>query len=418
MRKPTQKNVQPKQVDEQSAVSEHGEPHVQNEQLLPEKNNPKPGRSRSGSTDAFLSRTSEQYLPALFAHTADAMILLDQDFFVRDINPAACTTLGNTFDALINQRCPGVLGCKNLNRMPLCGTSSCPLTRGLAQGPLPGEELLLGTDPEHASEVSVSVTPLTIKRRRCAVLTVRDLSALKMANQVRSNFVSMVSHELRNPLNSVNGFVDLLLEGHMGPLTEEQRTYLSYTQAGVSQLVSIVEDILFMSRSDVGQFQIRQEEVHFQSFIHLVQQVMASLQPQAFKAGVVLRHDLCGELPSLYVDPQRIKQVLGNLVTNAIKFTPPGGTVTVSAQQHDDHFEKISVADTGYGIRVEDRQHVFERFYQSNHSWQSKMGGYGLGLAIAKLIVEQHGGTISFDTQVNKGTTFHFTVPLYQESPS
>lgn len=417
MRKRIQKHTQSEKENEHSAASECSRSDVQNDQLAAKKSDPKPGRARSGSTEAFSSRTSEQYLPALFARTTDAMIALDQDFFVRDVNPAACTTLSRTFDALVNQRCPNVLGCRNLNRMPLCGTSSCPLTRVLALGPLPSEELLLGTDPGHSSEVSVSVTPLTINRRRCAVLTVRDLSALKVANQVRANFVSMVSHELRNPLNSVNGFVDLLLEGHMGTLTEEQHTYLGYTQEGISQLVSIVEDILFMSRSDAGQFEIRQEEIHFQSLVRLVMQVIATLQPQAFKAGVLLRHNIVEELPSLYADPQRIKQVLSNLVANAIKYTPPGGTVTVSVQQHDDQFEKISVSDTGYGIRVEDRPHIFERFYQANHSWQSKMGGYGLGLSIAKLIVEQHGGTIDFDTQLNKGTTFYFTMPLYQESP-
>jgi two-component system phosphate regulon sensor histidine kinase PhoR len=383
---------------------------------VPAKRDPKPARARGVSTNAFLSRTSEQYLPALFARTADAIITLDQDFFVRDVNPAACTTLGNTASALVNQRCPDVLGCRNLNRMPLCGTSSCPLTRVLEQGPLSSEELLLGPDPSRSSEVSVSVTPVIINRRRCGILIVRDLSALKVANQVRSNFVSMVSHELRTPLNSVNGFVDLLLEGHMGPLTKEQHTYLGYTQEGVLQLVSIVEDILFMSRSDLGQFEIRQEEVHFESLVRLVQQVLATLQPQAFKAEVALRHDISGELPSLYADPQRLKQVLSNLVANAIKYTPPGGTVAISAEQYDDHFAKISVTDTGYGIRVEDREHIFERFYQATHSWQSKLGGYGLGLSIAKLIVEQHGGTINFDTQLNKGSTFYFTVPLYPKS--
>jgi two-component system phosphate regulon sensor histidine kinase PhoR len=279
---------------------------------------------------------------------------------------------------------------------------------------LPNEELLLGTDPQSSSEVSVSVTPVTINRRRCAVLIVRDLSALKVANQVRSNFVSMVSHELRTPLNSIHGFIDLLLQGHMGELTDEQHTYLGYTQEGVQQLVSIVEDILFMTRSDLGQFEIKQEEVHFQSLVH---QVLRTLQPQAFRAEVVLRNDISNELPALYADPQRIKQVLNNLVENALKYTPPGGTVAVNAQQHDDRFELISVTDTGYGIPIEDRQHIFERFYQSNHSKQSKMGGYGLGLSIAKLIVEQHGGTIGFDTVVDKGTTFSFTIPLYQEPP-
>jgi two-component system phosphate regulon sensor histidine kinase PhoR len=104
---------------------------------------------------------------------------------------------------------------------------------------------------------------------------------------------------------------------------------------------------------------------------------------------------------------------LSNLVTNAIKFTPPGGTVTVKVRPHNEQFATIIVADTGYGIPPEDRPHIFERFYQSNHSQQSKMGGYGLGLPIAKLIVEQHGGILTFETAVNKGTTFSFTIPLY-----
>ncbi len=412
MRKRLQKNIQQEKENGPSVASEQSEHDVQSSALVQETHDAKPARARGRSAASFFDGASEHYLPTMFARTSDAIIMLDQDFFVRDVNPAACTTLGSPSSALIDRRCPQVLGCRNLNHVPLCGTSGCPLTRGLQQGPLPNEELLLGGDPEHSSEVSVSVTPVTINRRRCAILTARDLSALKVVNQLRSNFVAMVSHELRTPLNSVHGFVDLLLHGHMGELTEEQQTYLGYTQEGVEQLVSIVEDILFMTRSDLGQFEVKQEEVHLQG---LARQVLRTLQPQAFRSEVVLRYDIAGEIPALYADPQRIKQVLTNLVANAIKYTPPGGTVTVSAQQYDDRFEMISVADTGYGIRVEDRQHVFERFYQSNHSWQSKMGGYGLGLSIAKLIVEQHGGTISFDTVVDKGTTFTFTLPLYQE---
>jgi signal transduction histidine kinase len=412
VRKRLRKTTQSEQENEQSALSVPSGQDIQEPHIVQETRDVKPRRARDRSKDAFLSRTSEQYLPTVFARTSDAIITLDQDFFVRDVNPAACTTLGNESSAIIDHRCPDVLGCRNLNRTLLCGTSGCPLTRVLQQGPLPNEELLFGTDPERSSEVLVSLTPVTINRRRCAVFIARDLSALKVANQVRSNFLSMVSHELRTPLNSIHGFIDLLLQGHMGKLTDEQQTYLGYTQEGVLQLVSTVEDILFMTRSDLGQFEMRLQEVHFQSLVH---QVLRTLQPQAFKAEVVLRHDIPRELPALYADPQRIKQVLSNLVENALKYTPPGGTVAVNARQHDDRFELISVTDTGYGIPVEDRQHIFERFYQSNHSKQSKMGGYGLGLSIAKLIVEQHGGTISFDTVVDKGTTFSFTVPLYQE---
>ncbi len=346
-------------------------------------------------------------LEAMIVDTPDAIIALDQDFYIRDLNPAAATSLGFS----PGRRCTEILRCQNLNRMELCGTSSCPLVRVLqSRKPLPNEELIIGVEPEHACEVSASVTPVTINDTSYAVFMVRDMSALKVANRVRSNFVSMVSHELRTPLNSVHGFIDLLLQGHMGQLNDEQRLYLGYTQEGVQQLISIVEDILFMTRSDLGQFEIKPQEVQFRS---LARQVVRSLQPQALRADVELHQEVPADTPLLYIDPQRIKQVLINLVSNAIKYTPPGGTVTISSCRYDDQFEMISVADTGYGIPVEDRQHIFERFYQSNHSQQSKMGGYGLGLSIAKLIVEQHSGKIGFDTVLNKGTTFYFTAPLH-----
>ncbi len=368
--------------------------------------------SSSSSTAITLDR--RHYLEAMIATTPDAMIALDPNFRILELNPAATEALGWSTQDAIGHGCAEVLRCQNLNRMELCGTSSCPLVRVLQQKkPLANEDLMLGTRPEHLCEVSASVTPVQVESGQYVVFTVRDVSALKVANQVRSNFLSMVSHELRTPLNSVHGFIDLLLHNHMGPLTSEQHTYLGYTQEGVQQLISIVEDVLFMTRSDLGQFEIKQQEVPFRA---LARQVVASLQPQAKKAEVIVSQEISGSLPSLYIDPQRIIQVLNNLITNAIKFTPPAGTVTVRARCYDTKFAMISVSDTGFGILHEDQQHVFERFYQSNNNQQSKMGGYGLGLAIAKLIVEQHGGTIGFDTVPNEGTTFYFTVPIYEKT--
>lgn len=354
---------------------------------------------------------TRHYLEAVVAATPDAMIALDANYRVLDLNPAATEVLHCSAQDAIGRGCAEVLRCQNLNRMELCGTSSCPLARVLhEQKALANEDLILGAQPEQVREVSASVTSVDVESGQYVVFTARDVSALKVANQVRSNFVSMVSHELRTPLNSVHGFIDLLLHDHMGALTDEQHTYLGYTQEGVNQLISIVEDILFMTRSDLGQFAIKQQEAPFRG---LVRQVVSSLQPQAQKAEVAVTQDIPTTLPLLYIDSQKIIQVLNNLITNAIKFTPPGGTITVRARRFNATSVMISVADTGYGIPHEDQQHVFERFYQSNHTQQSKMGGYGLGLCIAKLIVEQHGGTIGFDTILNEGTTFYFTVPMY-----
>lgn len=395
------KRVQKQEPPEDSAVLDSGSTPARRTRKVRERGTP------------FPAKLDSHYLQAWMANTSDAVVALSQDFRVLDLNPAANLALSMSSEEVVGQPCMHSLRCQDLNHMALCHTSACPLVKALqSKIPLPHEELIIGSEAGYSCEVSASVTPVRVDGAYFAIFAARDMSALKVANRVRANFVSMVSHELRTPLNSVHGFIDLLLLGHMGELTDEQRMYLGYTQEGVQQLVSIVEDILFMTRSDLGQFDIKRGET---SMRVLVNQVLISLQPQARKAEVVLNHEVPPNIPSLFADPQRIKQVLNNLVVNAIKFTPPGGTVTITARIHDENFAMISVVDTGYGILAEDRPHIFERFYQSNHSQQSKLGGYGLGLAITKLIVEQHEGTIGFDTTLNKGTTFYFLLPIYKK---
>src|SRR5439155_7968858 len=149
----------------------------------------------------------------------------------------------------------------------LCNTSSCPYMLVLQQKqPLSNQELFIGN-----TEVCATVTPVELEEGKVhVIISARDVSSVKVANHVRANFVSMVSHELRTPLNSVHGFIDLLLQGHMGELNLEQRKYLGYAQEGVQQLISIAEDIIFLTRSDVGQFEMKQEKVNLRVLTHQV----------------------------------------------------------------------------------------------------------------------------------------------------
>lgn len=365
--------------------------------------------------EAIADMQKREYLWPLFNNSANVIVALDPQYRVIDFNPSAVEKLGWQRETTPGSFCSDVLCCKNLNGLVLCGTTSCPLTRVLQQKkPIPNEELICGVLPDLIAEYAVGVTPIETEKGTVVVFSARDARSSKATSSARANFVSMVSHELRTPLNSVHGFIDLLIQGHMGELNPEQKTYLGYAQEGVQQLMRIVEDILFLTRSDSGQFEMRMEKVNLLS---LAKQVLRGLQPQAEKASIVLNSDIFSPSPMLNADPQRIMQVLNNLLVNAIKFTPPGGSVTLRARPYDEYFVLISVQDTGYGIAPEDRAHIFERFYQANHHLQSKMGGNGLGLSIAKLIVEQHGGQINFDSAVNEGTTFYFTIPLYPESP-
>jgi PAS domain S-box-containing protein len=350
------------------------------------------------------------YLEALFTNTPNVVLAVDEKFHIFDMNPAAVTFLGLSPEQVVGQHCTDLMKCRNMNGTLLCGTSTCPLTRVIQRKqPIAQEELILGQVTGRPGEFSCSIIPIEHEQNTYVIFDASDIAGIKEANHVRANFVSMVSHELRTPLNSVHGFVDLLLQGYLGKLNEEQHKYLSYVQEGVLQLVSSVEDILFLTRSDAGQFEMKEEKVDFEL---LSKQVVNSLLPQALKAQVKIKEDISIHGPLLYSDSQRMKQVLNNLVLNAITFTPPDGSVTISVLPYDERFVMVSVSDTGYGIPSEDQPHIFERFYQSNHALQSKMGGYGLGLSIAKLIIEQHGGEINFHSVINEGTTFYFTAPL------
>ncbi|HEY0755114.1 MAG TPA: ATP-binding protein [Ktedonobacteraceae bacterium] len=350
-----------------------------------------------------------------FEHSPSVIVAIDEHLRVCDLNPTACARLGFSPEEARGRLCKDVLMCRNMNGTLLCGTSNCPWTRVVRGGEIvAASDVFLGARPESSGEYSMNVGPTHINSSGGAVFVGRDLSRMKVANQVRANFVSMVSHELRTPLNSVHGFIDLLAQGHMGALTDEQRLYLGYTQEGVQQLMTIVEDILFMTRSDSGQFEIRPQKTNSRV---LAKQVVTSLKMQARKAAVILDKDIPEVAPLIYADQQRMQQVLSNLVTNAIKFTPPHGTVMIRVRPHPEQADKVlfAVIDTGDGIPPEDQPHIFERFYQSNHAMQSKMGGYGLGLSIARLIVEQHGGQISFVSVPGEGTTFYFTAPLWTD---
>jgi two-component system phosphate regulon sensor histidine kinase PhoR len=226
----------------------------------------------------------------------------------------------------------------------------------------------------------------------------------------------MVSHELRNPLNSINGFLEIVLEGHVGTLTPRQEEFLDYARMSTHQLMTLVEDILFISRADTGQFKLRIAAV---SLAELTTHLMIQFRPVAERAEVSLTFAIPDDLPTVYVDQLRIQQVISNLINNAIKFTPPGGTVEVHASATADTVT-LEVSDTGAGIPIEDHERIFERFFQSAANSLTQAGGYGLGLSIARLIVQQHGGHIWVRSAPGQGSIFAFTIPVraYSTVPS
>jgi len=246
---------------------------------------------------------------------------------------------------------------------------------------------------------------------RQALLRSLELSR-KQQIEFKNRFLSHVSHELRTPLSCIHQFVTLIADGLAGPISPEQHDHLVTILKSVNQLHAMIRDLLEATRAEAGKIRIEPRCV---AIGDLVGQVGTMMQPQAQQQQIRLVGDLDPRLPFVYADPDRVLEVLINLVDNAIKFTPFGGSVTINVTQTDGdkEFACISVIDTGRGISPESLALIFERLYQDENSVGGSRKGLGLGLYISKELVNLHGGKIWVASQPGAGSTFSFTLPFY-----
>jgi PAS domain S-box-containing protein len=238
----------------------------------------------------------------------------------------------------------------------------------------------------------------------------RDVTAEVEADRAKTEFVSMVSHELRKPMTSIKGYADLLLMGSVGPLTDGQERFLSIVRSNVDRLTTLVNDLLDISRIESGRLELSPEPIDVSE---TVADVAASIEARAEEKGIDLRLEVPPDLPTVRADPDRVAQILNNLVGNACQYTPSGGNVVVSAETTDGMLE-LTVRDTGIGISAEDRRKVFDRFFRADNPDVQSTSGTGLGLPIVKSLVGLHGGEIWVESEPGEGSAFTFTLPVVE----
>lgn len=265
--------------------------------------------------------------------------------------------------------------------------------------------------------VKGSITSSALDRAmRYAVERQALLRSLEMSRkqqlEFKNQFLSHVSHELRTPLTCIYQFVTILLDGLAGPVTADQRDHLETILRSVNQLGAMVRDLLEASRAEAGKVRL---EPHCVAIGDLARLAVTMMHSVADEKHVGLEMGIDSRIPFVYGDPDRILEVLINLIDNAIKFTPSGGSVTVQAclAPTDPDFVYVSVADTGCGIDAKAKALIFERMYQDPNSIDNSRKGLGLGLYIAKELVTLHGGRIWVASELGNGSTFSFTLPLY-----
>jgi signal transduction histidine kinase len=229
---------------------------------------------------------------------------------------------------------------------------------------------------------------------------------LEAASRHKSEFLANMSHELRTPLNAILGFSEVLAERMFGEVNDKQAEYLADILASGRHLLSLINDILDLSKIEAGRMELELADVDVAG---TVAGTLLLVRERAQRRDIALRSDVDPRTGTIRADERKVKQVLLNLMSNAIKFTPGGGAIDVRVVASDGEIE-IAVTDTGVGISPEDQAVVFEEFRQVGSSAR-KVEGTGLGLSISRKFVELHGGTIRVDSEPGKGSTFTFTLP-------
>jgi signal transduction histidine kinase len=236
---------------------------------------------------------------------------------------------------------------------------------------------------------------------------------LKRLDQLKSTFISSVSHELRTPLTVIKEFISLMLEGHTGTLTEDQQEYLGIAKKNIMRLTNLIETLLDFSRIESGKgLKLRFEPVRL---MEVVEDAVMTFSQQLEEKRITFENRLDPDTPLVLIDRNRLAEVFINLIGNGIKFTPPGGKITVDSRGLTEKrdYLKIVVTDTGVGISPEDLPKVFDRFYQGGRTQTGLITGTGLGLAISKEIVEAHQGSIQAENKSENGASFVLTLPIF-----
>ena len=258
------------------------------------------------------------------------------------------------------------------------------------------------------------------------IILLSDITKEKEVDRMKSEFISTTSHELRTPLAAIKESVMLLLDGTTGEISKDQERFLNISKRNINRLADLINDLLDLSRIETGRMQLKKVSC---DIVDVVNKAIEPLQFLAKENKLILVAEFEENLPEISCDPDRVTQILVNLVGNSIKFTPAGGRVTVAVMKDDGRRTKderrtrpsslvprpsliISVADTGIGIDKKDFNKLFSRFGQLDSSLTRKIGGTGLGLSICKELVQMHGGEIWVESEAGKGSIFSFTLPI------
>ncbi|MBN1954215.1 MAG: GAF domain-containing protein [Anaerolineae bacterium] len=293
--------------------------------------------------------------------------------------------------------------------VPVAGSLAAQLTVPIRlEDRIIGVIALESAQPALLNEEALEFVTRLADHAAIALENARLFEAVQAANNAKTEFVSFVSHELKQPMTSMKGYADLLLKGTGGELNEMQRSFMEVIRSNVKRMDTLVQDLLDISRIEAGRLQLTVGTVEM---AEVVEDALRGVQQQIEAKKQELTLDVRHPVPPVTADRNRLVQVLTNLLSNAYKYTPEGGQIHVAVER-DDGYVRCSVADTGIGMSAEEQERLFTKYFRSSNPAIRNVPGTGLGLVITKSLVELQGGEIWVESELGKGSTFAFTVPV------
>ncbi len=352
---------------------------------------------------------------AILESIADGVLVFDGENRITLVNPAAEVILGVAGELLMNRHVP--FGLRNLELVP----ELLDLVQSVVSAAREGTPGALSLNRRrfimNNRVISVSLSPVTTSKREALglVAVLRDITREVEIEREKSDFVSTVSHELRTPMTVIKGHTDLLLAGAVGAISPMQSSFLQAVKRNTDRMNTLVSDLLTVSRIETGRMAISMQPNYYEAS-ELVDSVVQTLRSLAEAKNQQLIFNVDGELPEVLIDRDRTVQVLTNLISNSIKYTPNNGRIQVNVGcAADGEVVQVDVIDDGIGIAEKDQEKLFQPFYRSDNAEAKVQEGTGLGLVIAKSLVELQGGRLWLKSKLGEGTTFSFTMPAYKE---
>lgn len=335
----------------------------------------------------------------ILLHMAEGVVAIDEEEKITSINPALLKKLKWEGEAPLGLHVAQLFTQVQIQEI---------FSRALKEGKEEAQEFQV----ENGDHFVVHITPLKEGEKVYGAVGVfQDITELRQLEELRRDFLANVSHELRTPLTSIQGFVEAMMDGVIGD-EELKKKYLEVIHRETLRLSRLIHDLLDLSLMESKKIEW---EVNPLFLPQMIDQVLLKLMPQIEDKKIQIKKDFPSQLPLVLGNMDRIEQVLINLLSNALLFSPPESTVEIKVWEEEKEVA-VSIKDQGEGIPEKDIPHLFERFYRVEKSRSREKGGTGLGLAIAKQIIENHGGTIKVESQLQEGTVFTFTLPIASES--